>query len=313
MGLLIAFLIEPLISRMESYNIPRMLSIGVVFLVFTIFLIWFLITAIPLLVNEAQSLKSNQDQYITYVEKLYKKGKVKVEENFPGVVPWEKIESGITYNSENIFSKYLAQIPKMLAGSAETVLSFLMIIPLTVFFILKDGFALKKWMIQFVPNRYFELVMEIIHNINQQTGAFIRGQIMDSTLNAIMISTLLAFLGLPYYLIVGVFAGVANAIPFVGPITAGSVAVLIAVISGAVNPVVVALTFLGAHLIDVMFIYPKTVGHSLNLHEMIVILGIIVGGHVGGIIGMLVIIPIIGIVFQSTKIMFRLLKGYNII
>ena len=313
LGFLLAFLIEPIIGRLESYDMNRIASIGVVFFILITTMMVTLIILVPRAIDEVKDFQQNQARYYEIAWEKYEMVKIKVEGSFPKVVPWEKIEEKFTNNSTEKSASMMSKIFKTVAKSAESAFSFIIIIPLVAFFTLKDGHSLKKWLIQFVPNKYFELTNEVLHNINHQTGAFLRGQIMDSTLNALMVSFFLFLIGLPYYIFVGVFAGIANAIPFVGPITAGAIGILVSILTGASNPLAVIAVFGGAHLIDVMFIYPKTVGHSLNLHELVVILGIIIGGHLGGVIGMLIIIPLIGILFSTSQIMFRLLKGYHII
>ncbi|HLE09918.1 MAG: hypothetical protein A2504_02875 [Bdellovibrionales bacterium RIFOXYD12_FULL_39_22] len=312
-GFLLAFLLGPLVGRLESYEISRSASISLVFGIIFSVLGALVVIFSPLAIEEIQDFKANQEKYKEIVVKKYGELKLRAEASFPNLMPWSKLEDYLAEQSMESSAGHFAEVAKVVAASAETALSFIIIIPLVAIFSLKDGHLFKKWLIGFVPNRYFELTNEIIHNINYQTGAFIRGQILDSIINSVVVSALLFIVGLPYYIFIGVFAGIANAIPFVGPITAGIIGVLISIITGASTPWIVALVFLGAHLLDVMVIYPKTVGHSLKLHELVVILGIILGGHLGGIVGMLIIIPIIGILFSTTAIMFRLLKGYNII
>jgi len=120
-------------------------------------------------------------------------------------------------------------------------------------------------------------------------------------------------IGLPYAILVGVFGGMANAIPVLGPIVAGLTGMTIAILTGKTSFVLVFLVFAIVHIIDVMFIYPQTVGHNLHLHEVIVIVGVIVGGHLYGIIGMLLFVPLLGICIRSTQIMYHTLKGYRIL
>ncbi len=312
LGFLFAFLVSPLIMKLESKNMHRALAIAVVFSLMGVLVLGTLGVSAPLLVSEVKEFKANESNYKELVITKYNALKEKVEKAIPDTISWDKIENNVIGMMSKISAKWISKLPKMIAGSFETIFMFIIIIPLVAFFTLKDGPMLKKWIIHLVPNRYFELTTEILYNINRQTGAFIRGQIMDCGINAVVISTLLAIIGLPYYLIVGVFAGIANAIPFIGPLVAGSIGVTVAVL-GDTSPWAVIMVFVFAHLIDVMFIYPKTVGHSLNLHELVVIFGIVLGGHLGGIIGMLFIIPLLGILLRSTKIMYKLLKGYNII
>ncbi len=312
-GFIFAFLLEPIVSRLEGRKFNRITGIAVVFSTLALLMVGLFWVTTPIIVKEIKDIKANKDKYTSFYIEKYNETKNKIETAFPETIPWNDIEKKTYHYTVESSNTWVGQLTKIIAGSIETALSYIIIIPLMAFFILKDGHLLKRWLLQFVPNRYFELSIEILHNINHQTGAFMRGQILDSGINAIMVSTLLFIIGLPYYLILGVFAGIANAIPFVGPITAGSLAVLVSIIVGGPSPWIVIIVFVLAHLVDVMVIYPKTVGHSLNLHELVVILGIILGGHLGGVLGMLVIIPLIGILFRSVDVMYRLLKGYHIL
>ena len=139
-----------------------------------------------------------------------------------------------------------------------------------------------------------------------------RGQTFDSVINGTLYILALSWVGLPYAVLVGSFSGLANAVPVIGPSFSCLIAVSIAVLSQSANPFLIIAVFASIHLIDVMFIYPRTVGHSLSLHEGVVIVGVIVGGHVGGILGMLLAVPLLGIVLRSLRITYSTLKGYRI-
>lgn len=312
-GFLLAYLIQPVVNRLESYGYRRSLGIASVFSFLGLLMLFFTFTVIPMAWEEIQAFQKNSEQYTSMGIDKYEELKADLENRFPEQIPWVDIENKFTESKEKFSSDWVEKAPTLVAGSAEKILSFLMLVPLFAFFILKDGLGFKKWIISRIPNRYFELTVEIFHQINHQTGAFIRGQILDSTINAILISALLYLVGLPYYLLVGCFAGLANAIPFMGPILGAATAAAVAFMTGEVNVLSVLIVFGIAHLIDVMIIYPKTVGHSLHLHELVVIIGVIVGGHLGGVVGMLLVVPLIGITLRSVQVMHSLLRGYRII
>jgi predicted PurR-regulated permease PerM len=313
LGFLIAFLLEPIVSKLEGKGLLRVHAIAVVLTSIALTIIVTFIFLAPRVYDEINELNKNKGKYIEFAEAKYQFYKVKVEESMPKKIPWETVDSEVNALKLTVPAKISAYAIKTASSGLESFLNFFIIIPIFAFFVMKDGMHFKKWAIHFVPNRYFEMVMELIYNINHQIGQFIRGQLVDCVINAFMVSTLLGLIGLPYFFIVGIFAGIANAIPFVGPVAAGSLGVLVTLLADGPNPLLVIGAFGVAHLIDVMFIYPSTVGHSLKLHELVVILGIMIGGHIGGIIGMLVIIPIIGILKGSTQVMYKLLRGYNII
>ena len=229
------------------------------------------------------------------------------------MVPWKNVEKQWLRPDKWLAKDKFESIWSQISHGLEWLFSILVLSPMVAFFFLKDGSTLKHWSMHFVPNRYFEMVMEILYNINRQIVAFVRGQFWDSSINALLLSVALTIAGLPYAILVGVFAGIANAVPVIGPIVAGSISVLIAILTGSVNPWLVFFIFVVIHIIDITIIYPMSVGHSLRLHEFIVIVGVVSGGYVAGIIGMLVAVPLIGIAVRSTEIVFRTLRGYRIL
>ena len=155
--------------------------------------------------------------------------------------------------------------------------------------------------------------MSLFHNIKYQVGQFLRGQLLDCIIIGSIVTMLLGFIGMPFYFVIGIFSGVANAVPFLGPTASCLLSLLVTFFAGGPNPLAVVGVFIASNLIDMTFVYPATVGQKLNLHPLAVILGVMVGGHMGGIIGMILIIPVISILKHSIEIMFKLLKGYSII
>jgi predicted PurR-regulated permease PerM len=100
----------------------------------------------------------------------------------------------------------------------------------------------------------------------------------------------------PYFVFIGIFAGLANLIPFVGPLAGAAVAMTVTVLEQ--GDIARAGYVLGAFallkLIDDFVVQPLAVGKNVHLHPMVVALGIVIGGHLFGVLGMLIVIPLIG-------------------
>lgn len=317
LGGLFALLIQPAVDFVEGrYDLSRGTSIGVVFGFFVICFLVLFIWVTPKIIAEFRQLQGNRQQFVLSISERYQQVKKKLRTDTPKFyefVPWKDIEKTYLKPEQWLAKDKFESIWYQITHGLEWVFFLGVLSPLVAFFILKDGSLLKHQVMHYVPNRYFEMVMELIANFNRQIVAFVRGQFWDSSINAFLLSVALTLAGLPYAILVGMFAGVANAVPIVGPFVAGSVSVLIAVLTGTVNPWLVLTIFLVIHVIDIVAIYPMCVGHSLRLHEFVVLLGALTGGYLGGIIGMLVAVPLLGIVIRSTAIIFRTLRGYRIL
>jgi len=155
----------------------------------------------------------------------------------------------------------------------------------------------------------------MMHQIGVQLGGYLRGQAMDCLINGALYVLGLSLLGVKGAVLIGIFAGLMNAVPYVGPI----VGAIPGMISLMMDPTAsmpwwsVAVLFAAVHLVDNAVIYPMTVGKSLNLPPFAVILGILFGGTIAGIPGMFLTVPLLGIIKQTFTILHSSLKSYRII
>ena len=194
------------------------------------------------------------------------------------------------------------------------IAEYILLATVVTYFLLASGTEIRRWFVSLVPNRYFEMVLRLIHRVQTQTSRYIRGQMIDSVINALLIGSALWILKIPYSFFIGAFAGLANAVPLLGPVAGGVPAVVFALLGTTATPwwmVIVVLA--GIHMLDNLVIYPMTVGQSLHIPPVAVILGITVGGEIGGIPGMLVVVPLIGIIQGAIIEFHSSLKGYRIL
>jgi predicted PurR-regulated permease PerM len=202
-------------------------------------------------------------------------------------------------------------------SSVFSVLSIVVIIPVVTFFLLADGHLIRQYALSLVPNTYFEMVMLLFNKIGSTLKLFLRGQMIDAFAVAVMTSIGLSIIGLPYALLIAIVAGLGNMIPYLGPIIGFMPALLVILLSpggfsvGLLLGVVIV--FVLVQFIEGTFVYPLAVGKSVELHPLVVIIGITVGGQLGGIIGMLVTIPLIAMVKVSLEVLHTYLKAYTII
>ena len=132
-----------------------------------------------------------------------------------------------------------------------------------------------------------------------------------------MTSIGLAIVGLPYFLVIGIIAGLGNLIPYLGPVIGFIPAFIVLLVSPAgfttIGLIKILVVFVMVQFLEGTFIYPIAVGKSVDLHPLVVIMGITVGGILGGVVGMLVVIPIICVVKVTVEVMYSYLKQYSII
>jgi predicted PurR-regulated permease PerM len=199
-------------------------------------------------------------------------------------------------------------------GGVVSGLTFVVIVPFVAFFFLKEGRHLTRKLIELVPNAYFELCLNLLHQINGQIGGYIRGQILATTVVSILAVSGLSIIGVDHPFPLGLLAGLANMIPFLGPligiITASAVALATGGGLGLVGEVVIV--FLIIQMIDNVIIQPTVVAKSVEMHPLVILFVVMVGSQLMGIVGMLIAVPLTGILKVSGQTVYDGVRGYRL-
>lgn len=148
-----------------------------------------------------------------------------------------------------------------------------------------------------LPQKAHGLIREILFEINDVISAFLRGVFIDSVVVAVLSSLALSLLGVDFAIFIGCFAGVANIIPYFGPVIGIVPAFLSAFADGGLTLAVLAAASLFAvQQIECNFIYPRIIGKSTGLHPLFVLIAVSAAGALGGLLWMILAVPIAGII-----------------
>jgi predicted PurR-regulated permease PerM len=201
-------------------------------------------------------------------------------------------------------------------GGVVSGLTFVVIVPFVAFFFLKEGRHITRGLIELVPNSYFELCLNVLHQINGQIGGYIRGQILATSVVATLAVSALYIIGLKYALPIGLLAGIANMIPFLGPLIGIIAASIVALATGGEFAMAlvgkVIIIFLVIQLIDNIAIQPTVVAKSVEMHPLMILFVVMVGSQLMGIVGMLVAVPLTGIIKVSAQTIYAGIRGYKL-
>ncbi|MYC70585.1 MAG: AI-2E family transporter [Gemmatimonadetes bacterium] len=193
-------------------------------------------------------------------------------------------------------------------------LTFVVIVPFVAFFFLKEGRRLTRCLMALVPNAYFELCLNLMYQANRQIGNYIRGQLLAVLVVSVLAISGLSILGVYYALPLGLLAGLANVIPFLGPLIGIVCSSIVALATGGGLAMVakVIVMFLVIQLIDNVLIQPTMVAKSVELHPLVVLFVVMVGSQLMGIVGMLIAVPLTGIAKVSGQTIYEGVKQYRL-
>lgn len=155
----------------------------------------------------------------------------------------------------------------------------------------------RKFLHLTLPQKGNAVITETLSDINDVLSKFIRGALLDALFIAVLSSIGLSIMGLEAAVFIGVFAGICNVIPYFGPIIGMVPAFLMGLFTeGFWEGAIAVIILFAIQQIDANLIYPKIVGSSTGLHPLMVLLAVSVFGYFGGILGMLLAVPIAGII-----------------
>ena len=306
---LLSILLDPLVVMLEGRGLNRTVAVTLVMSIIILLVIWLMIFLAPMISREFKTITQlvKNETPATLLFKL----KTLLNKHLP-LLKNPEIANQIMSRAEKFIYSMLNHSIQLIPSILSMVIT-LFLIPFMTFFLLKDGRRLKKSFIQTLPNRYFEMTINLIHKIDGQLGSYIRGQMLVSLCIGILSITALAILRVPYFLIIGAVAGVANLIPYFGPIVGAVPAIILNVIDkGSLSAaLVVILAFIAIRLIDDTLVSPNILGHSLEIHPLLVIIVIFIGGGMFGIMGLLLCIPVTGIIKVTIQELLWNIKHYR--
>ena len=229
-----------------------------------------------------------------------------------GVAKDVNLSALIREQGGGLAKKLLGETTEVLGGVFSGI-TFLVIVPFVAFFLLKECHRITHSLVELVPNAYFELCLNLLHQINGQIGGYIRGLILATGVVGTLSVSGLMLIGLPYALPLGIVAGLANMIPFLGPLIGILTASIVALSTGGGLGQVghVLIVFLIIQLVDNVLIQPFVLAKSVDLHPLIVLFVVLVGGQLMGLMGMLIAVPATGILKVSGQMVLQGVKGYR--
>ncbi len=302
----ITFFLSPVVDYMEGEGINRTLAViflALLTLVF-LFILWRLTW--PTLQTEIANFKQNAPDYARKIQGGLNQG-IALLEKKTSFIPEGVLQSAVQKGMDHL-SSGMGDVSSLMKTLGHFVIT-LVLIPVIVFFFLKDGRRMKKVLLTYVPNKYFETFLTLFHEIGRQISGYIRGQFTDALFVGVLAIIGLYLFGIPYAILIGAVAGIANIVPYVGPLLGFAFGTLLALIdTGSVFEVVKVLGVFGfVKALDDIAITPLVVSRSVNVHPLMVIILISFGGGVHGIWGMLLAVPL----YCSMRVSFRILyKGF---
>lgn len=302
------YILSPAVDFLERKGFSRQWSTTVPFLVLILFLAILVQFFFPILLEQFKSLQVDLPKYTEISTAFFTNVELKISSVLKDIYPVElggKIQTQLV----NFATTFFQKMPDYISQS----LIVLFLAPFLTYFMLLDGRDFVRKLLTLVPNNFFELALNLNHQIGFQMGGFIRARILESVIVSALIWTGLLIMGFPYALSLSLFAGILNIVPYLGPVIGLAPALLIGFANGGGSTELmwILIIYFGAQLVDTVLIVPFVVAKIVDLHPVTVVLAVIVGSQLMGVLGMIISIPLFSILKVSTIAIYKHLTDFR--
>ena len=292
LSFVIAYLLDPFVVLLQKRKLSRLSGILAVYVVLSIFSVFFFSYFVPFLILRWQEIIPNIPLYLIKAKALGMEIQGKFEPLY-GAEEWSWA-----------FGKLMEWVNKVVAGlgagvySAAASMVFnlfnLVLAPILVFFMLHYKKEIKETLAGWLPRRHRAVILNIGREVNESIGGYLKGQFIISFIVAIFSSVALIILDVDYPLFNGIFAGVASILPFIGVILATIPPLFFAYIkfhSGIALLKVIA-AFAGIYFLEGYLVKPLVFKRSMNLNPLLTIIMVMALGELFGFWGIILAIPV---------------------
>ena len=191
----------------------------------------------------------------------------------------------------------------------------LALVPVMTYFFLLDGPRFKRFLVQAIPNAYFEKGLYLFYRVEDQIRRYFQGVLALTAIDATCLGVGLFFLGIPGPFFLASIAAILAWLPYLGSVAGCLLVVLVAAHHAPALhylPYEAIALFIGVRLLDDFVFLPLTIGRSLRMHPLVTILMILLGGAVAGFAGLLLVMPVLGVVMVAGQIIGELVSDPRI-
>jgi len=294
MAVLLAYILNPAVVWLEGKKIPRMAAIILVYAGISIAAAVVVVFGIPAVMDELNQLGRAIPKLTGAIEHI---GDT-VESRYSRFALPESIRRVVDEKLAGLEDVLLEWVRRG-AGGMIALFSYLfslLIAPVFAFYILKDLENIKKGLTNFIPKAWRSDILAIIRDVDEIIGKYLRGNINVAIIVGSLTGLGMYLIGVDFAFIIGFVAGLADLIPYFGPVIGAVPAIAFALLDSKVKALYALLVILVVQQLENSVISPKVLGESLGLHPLLVIFVLLAGGQLYGIVGMLVAVPVVAII-----------------
>ncbi len=299
-----AYLMSPMVSHLERVLKGRGRAIAAIYTLLLALVVVFFVVVGPKVTREGAHLGQSLPTLLSQLSSGQLARQLGQEHGW-NEKSTELVQSFLVSHRDEI-TQLAQRIGLRVADVAKQAWLFI-VVPLLAIFFLKDGRSFSDVLLSTIQSRpQREFFENVLNDLNHMLAHFIRAQLILAGLSLVVYSAVLWMMGVPYSLVLGTMGGLLEFIPVVGPLAAGIIIVIVALLTSYPHWAALVVFLVVWRLVQDYVSSPRIMGESMELHPLAAIFGVMAGGEIAGILGIYLSIP----VMASLRIVFRRWRLY---
>lgn len=290
LSMFLYYLLRPVVKYMEQHKIKRTPAILIIYVVFTIILLWFILSQWPKLTDQMVSLVNGFPDILADVK--FQLSQLENNEWVASVFP---SDNNFVATITEFLNKGFSSITNYVGKFFSFVSNFAIILfttPILLFYMLKEGEKLGRKAVRATPVRFKRDMLSIITDIDKMLSGFIVGRVLVNLALGVLMYIGFLIIGLPYAFLLTAVAVIANFIPVIGAILSSVPIIIVGLTQSPATAVWALIIILAAQQVQDNLIAPYVFGKSMDIHPLTTIILVLGAGNISGIVGMIIIIPV---------------------
>ena len=309
-GFIIAWIFNPMVKKMEQKGLPRMLSSLLIYSIFIVFLIIFIRILIPTVYNQLNELLLNLPEIFATAEN-YTNNFFDSLSNIKGF-DLSSVKLNMMETMNTFFTNFTTNLPTFMLNFVASFFSSLLTIGFGLIiglYMLFDFDSINHHLLKLFPKKNRFEISLLFTNISTEVRKSVNGTLLVATAVFLGDSIGFAIVGLQAPLLFGLFCGLTDLIPYVGPYIGGAAAVLIGFSQSSIIGIMTLIVAVIVQLLENFVLQPVIMSKTTKLHPVTIILGLLIFEHFFGIIGMILATPCIAL----AKVVYKFFVDHNVI
>jgi putative permease len=290
-SLVIAYLLEGLIGLMQRRGVPRLIAVWTAFLLFVVVLVFLIFGLVPLLSTQVAQFAQDLPRMITTGQDAI----MQLPERYPDFINQQQLADLLNSIRAEIATAAQSLVAFSLSSitSIVTLVVYLVLLPLLVFFFLKDKRLILDWMSGYMPKDR-RLASSVWEEVNGQLTNYVRGKFWEILIVGVVSYITFEVMGLKYAMLLGALVGLSVIVPYIGAAVVTFPVAIIAFFQwGSGNEFIYLMIAYGIiQALDGNVLVPLLFSEAVNLHPIAIIVAVLVFGGIWGVWGVFFAIPL---------------------